>query len=70
MGRPVRTPGSTKSGLDAEVELDGAAQGGVERRNDGGDDHAGDLAAIERAQGEEIAEDDADLVDGEARGGW
>ena len=34
--------------LDAEEDLDSAAEGGVERRDDGGDGDAGDGGEIER----------------------
>ena len=64
-GQAGADAGLDEEGFDVEVELDGAAQGGVERGNDGGDDHAADLGDIERAQGEEVAQDEADLVDGE-----
>ncbi len=57
--------GLDEEGLDVEVELDGAAEGGVERRDDGGDGDAGDVGEVEGAEGEEVAEEDAELVEGE-----
>src|ERR1019366_6236366 len=52
--------------LDVEVEFDGVAQGGIERRDDGGDGDAGDLGDVDGAEREEVAEEDADLADGGA----
>ncbi len=69
-GQAGADAGLDEERLDVEVELGGAAQGGVERRDDGGDGDAGDVGHGERAQGEEVAEEDAELVGGEVRGGW
>ena len=64
MGRPVRDAGLDEERLDVEVELGDAAQDGIERRDDGGDGDAGDGGHIQRAQGEEVVEEHAELVDG------
>jgi len=63
-GQAGADAGLDEQRLDVAVELGGAAQGGVERRHDRGDGNAGDLGDVQRAQGEEVAEDDAKLVDG------
>ena len=57
--------GLDEEGLDVEVELGGAAEDGIERRDDGGDGDAGDGGDIERAEAEEAAEEDAELVGGD-----
>src|SRR6185312_2499330 len=54
--------------LDAAVGLKRAAGRGVEGRDDGGDDDAGDVGEREGAKGEEVAEDDTDLVDSDGAG--
>ena len=63
-GQAGADAGLDEDRLDAAVDLGGAAQGRVERRDDRGDDDAGDLRDVHRAQGEEIAEENAKLVDG------
>ena len=61
--------GLDEDGLDVEVEIDGAAQGGVEWRHYGGDDYAGDRGHVDIAQREELTHEHAELVDGDLAAG-
>ncbi len=63
-GQAGARAGLDEERLDAAIDLGGAAHGGVERRDDRGDDDASDLGDVERAQSEEVAEENAQLVDG------
>ena len=63
-GQASADAGLDEERLDFEVELAGAAQDRVERRDDGGDGDSGDLGGVDSAQGEELAVEDADLIDG------
>jgi hypothetical protein len=63
-GQAGADTGFDEEWLDATEVFGGAAQGGVERRHDRGDNNAADLRNIERAQSEEVAEENAKLVDG------
>ena len=46
-GQAGADAGLDEEGLDVEVEIGGTAQGGVERRDDGGDDDAGDVGDVD-----------------------
>ncbi len=56
--------GLDEEGLEVEVELADLAQDGIERRDDRGDDDAGDDGHLEVVEGEEVLEDDAALGGG------